>query len=205
VISEQNNKLPPVYGLVLAGGKSVRMGQDKGAIHWHGIEQRYHMHALLSSICEKVFISCRAEQKADISNNYNTILDTHSDSGPIFAMLSAFEYCSDVAWLVVACDLPLLDVAALQLLLQNRNHSGIATTYQSPHDGLPEPLVTIWEPEAYPLLQQYVADGYRCPRKVLIHSPDKVRVIRVKNPQVLLNANTPEDAQLVKSIIVHIF
>lgn len=204
MISAQNNRQPPVYGLVLAGGKSVRMGQDKGAIQWHGIEQRYHMHAVLSSICEKVFISCRAAQNADISNNYPTIVDTHTDTGPIFALLSAFEYRSDVAWLVVACDLPLLDVAALQLLLQNRNCSGIATTFQSPHDGLPEPLVTIWEPEAYLLLQKFVADGYRCPRKVLIQNQDKVLVIQTQNPQVLLNANTPEEADLVKEIMANV-
>jgi molybdopterin-guanine dinucleotide biosynthesis protein A len=204
VISAQNNRQPTVYGLVLAGGKSVRMGQDKGAIQWHGIEQRYHMHAVLSSICEKVFISCRAAQNADISDNYPTIVDTHTDTGPIFALLSAFEYRSDVAWLVVACDLPLLDVAALQLLLQNRNCSGIATTYQSPHDGLPEPLVTIWEPSAYPLLQQYVADGYRCPRKVLIHNPAEVKIIKTDNPLVLVNTNTPEDAKMVKEIIANV-
>ena len=201
MISVQNNKQPPVYGLVLAGGRSVRMGQDKGAIQWYGTEQRYHMHALLSNVCEKVFISCRAAQKTDISDNYSCICDTHTDTGPIFALLSAFEYRSDVAWFVVACDLPLLDVVSIHLLLQNRNQSCIATTYQSPHDGLPEPLVTIWEPNAYPLLQQYVADGYRCPRKVLIHNPDKVSIIKTHNPLVLVNANTPEDADFVQKII----
>jgi molybdopterin-guanine dinucleotide biosynthesis protein A len=203
VISEQNSKQPPVYGLVLAGGKSVRMGQDKGAIQWHGIEQRYHMHALLSNVCEKVFISCRAAQKADISDNYSTICDTHTDTGPIFALLSAFEYRSDVAWMVVACDLPLIDVAALQLLLHNRNNIGIATTYQSPHDNLPEPLVTIWEPEAYALLQQHVANGFGCPRKVLIHNSDKVMIIQSENPQVLLNANTPDEAEFVKKLLAN--
>lgn len=204
MISTQNNRLSPVYGLVLAGGKSVRMGQDKGSIQWHGIEQRYYMHALLNSICEKVFISCRVAQKLDIPDKYPTITDTHTDTGPIFALLSAFECQSNVAWLVVACDLPLLDVATLQLLYQNRNSSGIATTFQSPHDGLPEPLVTIWEPSAYPLLQQYVADGYRCPRKVLIHHPTEVKIIQTQNPQVLLNANTPKEADLVKEIMAKV-
>ncbi len=198
---EQNDMSPSVYGLVLAGGKSVRMGQDKGAIKWHGVEQRYHMYGLLTSICEKAYISCRSAQKADISDDYPTIFDSHSDSGPMFALLSAFEFRSDVAWLVVACDLPLLDIATIKQLLQHRRISSIATTFLSPHDGLPEPLITIWEPDSYPLLQKYGMDGYRCPRKVLIQNQDKVNVLDTINPKALMNANTQEDASLVRILL----
>jgi len=201
VISELNKEEYLVFGLVLAGGKSVRMGQDKGAIQWHASEQRYHLYTLLSGLCNQVFISCRADQKSQISEKYPTVLDTYAESGPVFALLSAFQYRPDVAWLVVACDLPLIDVTTLQQLIQYRNHSGIATTFQSPHDHLPEPLITIWEPAAFPLLQQYVADGYKCPRKVLINNPEKVTIIKAQDSRVLLNANTPEDAVLVLSLL----
>ncbi len=200
--TEQNNGRYPLYGLVLAGGKSVRMGQDKGAIKWHGIEQRYHLHNMLSHICDKVFISCRSAQKDDVLDTYPVIFDTRTDSGPIVALLSAFEHRSDVAWLVVACDLPLLDIAALKQLIENRNFSGIATTYQSPYDGLPEPLVTIWEPDSYQILMNYVELGLRCPRKVLINNMDKVVVVQSTDPQLLLNANTPEDALKVRNILL---
>lgn len=201
MISELNKEASPIYGLVLAGGKSVRMGQDKGAIQWHATEQRYHLFALLNSLCKEVYISCRADQKSKISEKYPTISDAYSESGPVYALLSAFQYCPDVAWMVVACDLPLLDVASLQQLLHYRNHSGIATTFQSPFDLLPEPLVTIWEPAAFPLLQQHVADGYRCPRKVLMNNPEKVTIIKAQDSSVLHNANTPDDAALVMSIL----
>lgn len=202
MISQPNkDQSPPVFGLVLAGGKSIRMGQDKGAISWHNKEQRYHMYELLSTICDNVFISCRATQKTNISDEYQTVIDTHIDTGPIFALLTAFEFRPDVAWFVVACDLPLLDVNILNQLLQKRSVSGVATTFKSPHDGLPEPLVTIWEPKSYVLLRQHVSDGYRCPRKVLINNADKVNTIQVYHPEALLNANTQEDASKVKTIL----
>ena len=66
---------PPLFGLVLAGGKSQRMGEDKGLINYHGKIQREYMADLLDDICEETFISCRPEQAAEIEH-YPTLPDT---------------------------------------------------------------------------------------------------------------------------------
>jgi molybdopterin-guanine dinucleotide biosynthesis protein A len=198
---QYNDTKPMLFGLVLAGGKSVRMGRDKGAITWHGKEQRYHMADLLQDICGDVFISCRPEQQNEIDINYKTLPDTYEGGGPLVAILSAFRERPDVAWLVVACDLPLLDAPTLQHLVANRNSNAIATTYQSPFDQLPEPLITIWEPASYAVLLAHVAEGYKCPRKALIRNSEQVRMLLPPDVNCLLNANTPEDATKVKEIL----
>jgi molybdopterin-guanine dinucleotide biosynthesis protein A len=59
MISEEHNTTPRVNGLVLAGGKSVRMGKAKDLLHWHGKEQRYFAADLLAPFCDEVFISDR--------------------------------------------------------------------------------------------------------------------------------------------------
>ncbi len=110
-------------------------------------------------------------------------------------MLSAFREHPNVAWLVVACDLPLLDRKGLQTLAQKRNPSNLATAYHNPATDRPDPLVTIWEPRAYPILLQFLAQGYSCPRKILINS--SVEIIQPENPQILLNANSPEEREQV--------
>ena len=186
-------------GLVLAGGKSVRMGADKGSLQWHGKEQRYYMTDLLKPFCDEVFISCRPEQQARIDSSYKTLPDSFTGLGPYGGILSAFRQQPQSAWLVTACDLPLLDSETLQFLIQHRNTSSIATTFRSPHDGLPEPLITIWEPEAYPLLLSFMEKGVTCPRKVLINS--NTTIIEAVYPQALLNANTPADAEKVREIL----
>ena len=56
-------------GLVLAGGKSLRMGYDKSSIEWHGKEQRYYMADLLKQYCDEVFISCRADQQNEVDRH----------------------------------------------------------------------------------------------------------------------------------------
>lgn len=200
MISEENNK-PALYGLVLAGGKSLRMGQDKSVMHWHGKEQRYYMADLLKKVCADVYISCREEQKDDIDKNYKTLIDNYTGAGPLIGILSAFKAHPDVAWLVTACDLPLLDLHTLQYLVHNRDANGIATTFKSPHDGLPEPLITIWEPAAFEKLQSHITDGYTCPRKALIRNESNVKILIAPNPDALINANTPEDVKKVIGIL----
>lgn len=190
---------PEINGLVLAGGKSQRMGFDKGMVNWHGKEQRYYMAGLLKPLCEEVFVSCRADQQHDVDSAYQSLPDTFTGLGPYGAILSAFREKPDSAWLVVACDLPLLDEATLRYLADNRNPSAVATAYQSTHNDFPEPLITIWEPKSYPLLLSFLAQGYSCPRKVLINSD--VTVLNAENPDALTNVNTPEELENMKRVL----
>jgi molybdopterin-guanine dinucleotide biosynthesis protein A len=173
--SKLNEAQPVLNGLVLAGGKSVRMGFDKGAVNWHGKEQRYYMADMLKPCCNEVFISRRSVQQ-DMDEQYKTLTDTFIGLGPYGAILSAFREQPDNAWLVVACDLPLLDINTLQHLIDNRDCSAIATAYESSFDGFPEPLITIWEPKSYPVLLSFLAP----------------------NSNVLTNVNTPEDLEKIK-------
>jgi molybdopterin-guanine dinucleotide biosynthesis protein A len=190
---------PQLNGLVLAGGKSERMGFDKGGVNWHGKEQRYHMADMMTPFCKKVFISCREDQQQDIDDRYLTLPDTFTGLGPYGAILSAFREKPDSSWLIVACDLPLLGEKTLKHLVDNRNNSSIATAFQSGFDDFPEPLITIWEPKSYPVLLSFLAQGYSCPRKVLINSD--ITLLHAPSPDELTNVNTPEEMERVKLVL----
>lgn len=190
---------PQINGLVLAGGKSERMGFDKGGVNWHGKEQRYHMADIMKPFCKKVFISCREDQQPEIDDSYLTLADTFTGLGPYGAILSAFREKPDSAWLVVACDLPLLSEKTLKYLVDNRDSSSVATAFQSTVDDFPEPLITIWEPKSYPVLLSFLSQGYSCPRKVLINSD--ITLLNAPNPDELTNVNTPEDMERVKLML----
>lgn len=190
---------PKLNGLVLAGGKSERMGFDKGTVNWHGKEQRYYMADLLSAFCEEVFISCRPDQQKQIESPYLGLPDTFLDLGPYGAILSAFREKPDEAWLVVACDLPLLTEKSVGYLANQRNVATIATAYQSSFNDFPEPLITIWEPKSYPILLAFLAQGYSCPRKVLINSD--IALLNAPDPEELTNVNTPGELEKVKLVL----
>ncbi len=198
MISKETD-FPQLNGLVLAGGKSLRMGNPKDKINWHGKEQRYYAADLLAPFCENVFISCRQDQLEHFDTDYNALTDTFLNMGPFGGILSALRAQRDKAWLVVACDLPLLDKNSLEFLIRSRDAEKAATTYESPFDGLPEPLITIWEPKSYPLLLNFLGLGNTCPRKVLINSD--TLILKPNNPDALMNVNTPEEMTKAKEIL----
>jgi molybdenum cofactor guanylyltransferase len=182
----------PLYGLVLAGGRSARMGRDKAALAARGRTQLERAMALLTPHVERAFVSVRADQRSDpVRAGFAQIVDRHENLGPIAGLLAAQGQYPDHAWLVLACDLPLLDAATLAHLLQARAPSREATAYRSSRDGLPEPLCAVYEPACHARLAAYVAAGRDCPRKFLMGAD--VELLDEPDPHALDNANTPEE------------
>lgn len=181
-----------IYGLVLSGGKSTRMGTDKGLIAYHGIPQREYLYGLLSQVCEKTFVSLREDQESELPAEMETIVDLNEFKGPYNGLLSAHKKYPDVAWLVLACDLPLMDLEALKELMEARNAEREATAFALKENPLPEPLCAIWEPHALQNSVAYLESGNgTCPRKYLINHDTEL--VFPNNENVLLNANSEEE------------
>lgn len=181
----------PLYGLVLAGGESRRMGRDKAALELHGRSQVEWAYALLSRHCERVFVSVRAAQLDDPTRSaHPAIVDRHEGAGPIAGIAAAQAEHPAAAWLVVACDLPFLGDATLEALLAARGPQPV-TAFRSSHDGLPEPLCAIYEPSTRAGIEAAIAGGRHCPRKFIIGSG--VPLLEQPDPAALDNVNTPDD------------
>ncbi len=181
-----------LYGLVLSGGKSTRMGQDKSIIPYHGIPQREYLYQLLNTVCDTVFISIRKDQESELPGRLNTIIDKDEFRGPYNGLLSAHKSFPKVAWLVLACDLPLIDLSALQQLVGERNLEKCATSFATRESKLPEPLCAIWEPKGLEESVTFLENGtVTCPRKFLITSD--VHLVFPNDENVLLNANSIDD------------
>lgn len=189
----------PLNGLVLAGGRSTRMGVSKAKMNWHGKEQQYYLADLLSSCCEEVFISCREDQVKSIHLDYNSLPDQYANGGPLEAILSAFQKSPGYAWMIIACDMPLMDLKTLQHLKKERDQAKIATAFESPTDELPEPLAAIWEAESYDLLKIYHQKEQISLRKLLIRH--EAKIIKAPDKGALINANTPADASRIIEIL----
>jgi molybdopterin-guanine dinucleotide biosynthesis protein A len=190
----------PLYGLVLAGGRSTRMREDKAALRVGGRTQLEQAMALLAPHVARAFVSVRKDQRADpLRAGFEQIEDTRTNVGPIAGIVAAQERFPQCAWLVLACDLPLLDAATLAFLLRARAPERLATAFRSSHDQLPEPLCAVYEPASRAALLEYVARGQHCPRKFLAGAD--VRLVDEPNPRALDNANTPEEYAAAMSTI----
>lgn len=183
-----------VYGLVLAGGKSRRMGRDKALLIRDGKSQLSHMVSLLDAVVDRVFVSTRDDQTGDAERSrFNLIVDRYDDMGPVAGILTALQEYPQVDWLVVACDLPNIDDSTLRFLLKNVSDIQPFTAFSSSHDGLPEPLCAVYKAGSDQVLREFIDDGVNCPRKILIRS--ETCLLEQPNPSSLDNVNTPDDLE----------
>jgi molybdopterin-guanine dinucleotide biosynthesis protein A len=180
----------PLYGLVLAGGRSSRMGSDKAAIRYGDRSQLDRAEDLLRQVTQQT-TSRSGCQTTGLREKFAQIVDRGDIEGPAAGIHAAQQARPDAAWLVVACDLPHLTAATLSHLISHRDPARVATAYRSSHDGLPEPLCAIYEPAAAPALQQFLASGRNCPRKFLVNSD--TLLLAQPDPKALENVNTPDE------------
>jgi molybdopterin-guanine dinucleotide biosynthesis protein A len=180
---------PEVCGLVLAGGKSERMGIDKGLLDVHGESMREYMIRHLGRVCAKVYTSCRFEQQVPLW--MNPILDDQFTAGPLNGLLSAFNHDSGCAWLTVAVDMPYVDTHVLRSLVMQRDPRAMATCYYNERSDGPEPLLTIWEPFSFSRLKIFVENGYSSPRQFL--SQNHVKLCRPASADIFRSLNNPDD------------
>jgi len=182
IISET---IPNIRGLVLTGGQSTRMGKDKSELYYHGKPQKEFVKNLLEEEGIKTHYSVQVNNKKE-----DEIHDVFLNLGPFGGICSAFQKDPNSAWIVLATDLPFLDKNLIKLLLEKRNPAKVATAVIGKGKQFPEPLITIYEPKAYSILLQYLAQGYSCPRKMLINSD--IEILEVDD-NLIQNINTPEE------------
>lgn len=184
--------IPSIKGLVLTGGKSTRMGTDKSELKYYGKPQKEFVKELLEKEGFETFYSVADFSAALEMTAENSVKDTFFNLGPFGGICSAFQKDPNSAWFVLATDLPFVDESSVKLLLEKRNPAKVATAVKGKGKRFPEPLITIFEPKAYPMLLQFLAQGYSCPRKMLINSD--VEIVEVDD-EFIRNINTPEEYQ----------
>jgi len=193
------NDSAPINGLILAGGKSSRMGTDKSLLEYYGKPQRDHLVELLSPFCKKVYISCKAG--VDKPPHVNPIFDQFNVDSPLNGILSAFLLDSSSAWLTVPVDMPMVDKNAIKFLLDHRNAEKIATCFWDSTGKLPEPLLTLWEPHATTLLSEFYKNKGISPREFLV--THNTNIITAKVPDWLKNINSKEEFNQFRNSLHH--
>jgi molybdenum cofactor guanylyltransferase len=179
-----------LYGLVVCGGQSSRMGTDKSLLDYHGQPQRYHLYDILSSLCERVFISCNEQQAPTIPDNYSIIVDAaeYRDAGPMTALLSAFKAYPDADFLVVGCDYPYLQPAHLQSLLEAKSqHMSAAAFFNDPIRTY-EPLLAVYQS----ITKNHLENNFKQSRRSLSRFLEEINAAKVipNDPDIIRSVDT---------------
>nr|MBS0038556.1 molybdenum cofactor guanylyltransferase [Saprospiraceae bacterium] len=182
-------------GLILCGGQSVRMGFDKSTLKKNGKYLFQQLAEEFLSAGVQPYLSVRSDQTHLLNTPYPYIEDSGDLLGPILGIKMAMESEPESAWLVVACDMPLLDRKVFNYMIAHRNEQKIATVFkfedQKTGKELILPLPAIYEPSFYPLMTAHLKEGQWSPKKML-ESAD-CEILQCTFPEKMININKPGD------------
>ncbi len=192
--------LAPLKGLVLAGGSSRRMGRDKAGLEVAGQRLLDRAIAALTPLVREVHVSVRVLAYGDDPRaGYRQIADAAGMAGPGGGILSAHLCDPSAAWLVVACDMPLLDSELLQSLLDARGAAVEAVAWRAGAGGA-EPLCALYEPVTLAAFLAHVAAGGNAsPRDWLATRP--VALLEQPAGSRLSGANTPGEFDRLRAVV----
>ena len=180
-----------IVGIVLIGGQSSRMGQDKASLEINSLPLYKIAAQKLQPLCHQVYLSVNKNQHTKNTYEYPTIIDQYEAQGPIGALLSCMQAIEDAPLLVLACDMPFITDSEITTLLQQRNLNQICTTFYNTTSHYYEPMLSIWEPRGKHTLQAYFEAGNLSLQKFLIQQ--NIPKINIPEASNFSNINHPEE------------
>lgn len=191
----------PLYGAVFIGGQSRRMGKPKFSLSYNGQPETERIANLLSGICQKVFLSARADQDLGFLSDrqqFERINDEHYGMGPVGGLATLMGRHPNNAWLISACDLPFMQAENFEYILEQRDPLRYGTCYsQKGRQGV-EPMCAIYEPKF--ILPLFEAMSRR--ELSLARIIDDVAFKKVKVPEGrrhnFTNVNTMEEYEIAR-------
>lgn len=179
--------------LLLAGGQGSRLGgRDKGLMPWQGEPIAAHLVTLLRQVSSEVLISCNRNHE-----QYRTFADVvvsdreEGFPGPLAGILSGLARCRGSHLLILPCDLPHLDVALLDQLVEKASGEPARPWLVRTGERW-QPLVSIIPVKQSEDLERFWNEGHRSPMRWFMSRDCGVMDLAEDDPR-LHNANRPED------------
>lgn len=151
----------PFAAVLLAGGRSTRMKQDKALLHWHGQDLwQAQLHKLQSIGASRVLLSCRSEQPLYVSpsEGVEMVHDPEGvDEGPLGAITRCLERVQ-MPLLVLAVDMPWMTAAFLREHLVPHTEPATGRFFRGPHGD--ETLSGLYVPAMLPLMQKALSEKH---------------------------------------------
>ncbi|MGC6389430.1 molybdenum cofactor guanylyltransferase MobA [Ewingella sp. S1.OA.A_B6] len=177
-----------ITGVILAGGRSTRMGEDKGLVEIVGKPLFEHIAERLAPMVGEILINSNQNQQR-YGQRFEVIADLIPDhSGPLAGMLAGLKAIKTHWALFVPCDVPAFPRNLAEEFWRHKSvHQGLyARDLQREH-----PTLCLLNKNIIPILDEYLTSGER---KVMFFFK-KINALPVTfdAQDAFANLNTPAD------------
>jgi len=196
-LREMNSRMP-VWGCILVGGKSSRMGKPKHLMKddsgktW--LERTID---ILKPLVDGIIISGAGAVPESLSGMVR-VEDIPGVAGPLSGILAASRRQPQVSWLLVACDMPHISKEAVDWLLSGRCPGCWGVVPRMPETGYFEPLFAWYDMRAGQLFERQLQEEVLRIGRVAVHQKIANPIIPQSLRDGWKNVNTPEQLQQVR-------
>jgi molybdopterin-guanine dinucleotide biosynthesis protein A len=203
-----------ITGIILSGGKSTRMGENKSFLTFGTETVIEHIVNLMRSIFSEVVIITN-EPEIYKFLNIKTYKDIFQNVGPIAGIHSGLVNSKTEKNFIISCDIPLMNADMIKSIIDQSSDS-LVTAPKA--DGFIQQLCAVYNKSLIPTIEEIIQadtidenrDSVQTKRKCKVHTLlDKIDAKIIENIEILdgyhenifLNMNRPEDYAQIKSII----
>lgn len=190
-----------ITGVILAGGKSSRMGTDKGILELNGKKIIEHIIFSIRPVVDEIIIISN-------TNNYDYLglkvyRDIIKECGPLAGIHTALTYSSTEKNLVVSCDIPFINSDLLSYIVDNAGRCEVAIPV---HKGNTEPLCAIYSKKCTGRFEELISKNELKLHNVFHHFITKEIFISEKqsfyDSKLFVNINTPAELEKQKEVVL---
>lgn len=190
-----------VTGIILAGGKSRRMGEEKGLLCFGGKYMIEYAISVLREVCDKIIIS----ENSDAYNflGYPVVADIFPNSGPMGGIYSALKHSDTELNLVLSCDMPFITKEMLYYLIENSTEHDVAVPWYGGRKF--EPMCAVYHQRVIPVFERFIKENnFRIPDAYKELKTNKIQMsddLEVYNPILFENINSKIELQKAVQVL----
>lgn len=174
-----------VLGVVLAGGRSSRMGRDKAAIEFGGAALVERAVSILRPVFDEVLVAGGSTATPSVP----VLADRVRGGGPLAGLDAAYAASEGRAIFLLAVDMPFVDSDMVRCLVEPQPDDHCATVALS--DGNVQPLCSVYGAKLAAVVRQHLDSDDRSMAR-FVSAIHRVRYVEIGGA-VAVNINTHED------------
>ena len=188
-----------ITGIILAGGKSSRMGSDKGFLSLHGKPFMIHIIKALKPLVNAIVIV--SNEEAYDKFGYKRVDDIIENAGPLAGLYSGLYHSKTEYNLVLSCDVPLIKTTVLNKLIESFDANFDVIQLQSKNKTMP--LIALYKKQCMNKFLELLQNDERRLRFAIEQLNTKTITLDVEFDEFVKNINTVQQLNDIKNAVEH--